>query len=123
MHISRTTVKRLCADRKMPLGELLRLAGVSRTAYYSLVRKDSVLPKSIGRLARTLAVSPAAFLVDDTAVIARRMVLQAQADALHRRHPECDKDVLFRTLQNLELPPVERLRRALARAPHTRLHR
>ena len=123
MHLSRTAIKRLCAERRLPLGDLLRLAGVSRTAYYSLVRKDSVLPKSIDRLARALDVSSAAFLVDDIAVIARHRELRAQAEDLHHRYPESDKDVLFRTLQNLDLPPVERLRRALTRAPRTRLHR
>ena len=112
---------KLCAERRLSLGAVLREAGVSRTAYYSLTRKESVLPKSIGRLARALEVSPTAFLADETAGIARVRELQARTDALHRRHPGDDRDVIFRTLQNLDLPPVERLRRALNRAPRDRL--
>ena len=99
------------------MGDVLLKAGVSRTAYYSLARKDSVLPKSIGCVARALGVSPAAFLADETEVIGRLQERRARVEALHRRYPEDDRDVMFRTLQNLDLPPVERLRRALARAP------
>lgn len=105
----------------MSLGDVLLKAGVSRTAYYSLARKDSVLPKSIGCVARALGVSPAAFLADETEVIGRLRERRARVEALHRRYPEDDQDVMFRTLQNLDLPPVERLRRALARAPQSRL--
>jgi hypothetical protein len=107
----------------MPLSTALRAAAVSRTAYYSLARKDSILPKSVERLARVLGVSPSAFVTDEKAVIARLRELQTQAEALHRRHPESDRDVMFRTLQNLDLPPLQRLRRALVRAPRTRIHR
>ncbi len=106
----------------MPLSTALRAAEVSRTAYYSLARKDSILPKSVGRLARVLGVSPAAFLTDEATAVARLRELQTQAEALHRRHPGADRDVMFRTLQNLDLPPLQRLRRALVRAPRTRLH-
>ena len=112
---------RLCAERGLSLAEALRKADVSRTAYYSLARKESVLPKSIGAVARALGVSPAAFLTDETATITRLRELQAETEALHRRHTRDDRDVIFRTLQNLDLPPVERLRRALSRAPESRV--
>jgi hypothetical protein len=123
MRISRTKLMSLCAERGMALRDLLQKAGVSRTAYYSLARKDSVLPKSIGSLARAFGVSPMTFLEDGTEALVRLREHRARADALRGRHPEVDRDVVFRTLQNLDLPPVERLRRALARAPKHRLRR
>ena len=121
MRISRTNLMRLCAARRLSLGDVLLKAGVSRTAYYSLARKDSVLPKSIVRMARALGVNPVAFLADETASIARLSELRARAELLNQRYPDDDGDVIFRTLQNLDLPPVERLRRALSRAPRARL--
>ena len=123
MRIDQAGLMRLCAERHMPLGAALRAAAVSRTAYYSLARKDSILPKSVERLARVLGVSPTAFVADETAALVRLRELQAQAGALHRRHPGLDRDVMFRTFQNLDLPPLQRLRRALVRAPRTRIHR
>jgi hypothetical protein len=107
----------------MPLGEALRTAEVSRTAYYSLARKDSILPKSVGRLARVLGVSPSTLLVDESVAVGRLRELQAQTEILCRRHPGSDRDVILRTLQNLDLPPLQRLRRALVRARPARIHR
>jgi hypothetical protein len=88
---------------------------VSRTAYYSLARKDSVLPKSVERIASHLHVSPSAFLDDEPALIRRVRDLQKRAEAIHRRNRQLDRDVIYRTLENLQLLPVERLRRALIR--------
>jgi hypothetical protein len=122
MRISSEKLKELCRDQKMPLRDVLDQAGVSRTAYYSLVKKESVLPKSIGRVARKLGVSPLCFLVDETSSVRRIRELQAQAETVCRRYPECDRDVVFRTLMNQDLPPVERLRKALIRAPRPYLH-
>ena len=100
----------------MRLSDVLKQAGVSRTAYYSLVRKDSVLPKSILRIARHLGVNPSDLLENGEAKIQHLRDLQNQAAALAKRYPDCDREVMFRTLLNLEQPPIERLRRALIRA-------
>jgi transcriptional regulator with XRE-family HTH domain len=106
-------LKALCRDRKTRLKDVLDAAGVSRTAYYSMTRKESVLPKSVQRLADCLDVSPLAFLEDGGNQARRVRALQQRTDAICRRAPECDRDVVYRTLANLDLPPVERLRRAL----------
>ena len=116
MQLSSVKVKQRCAQRRLRLTDVLRQAGVSRTAYYSLARKESVLPKSILRIARQLEVDPAELLENEAAQIARVRRLQAEAGALSERYPDCDRDVMFRTLLNLEQPPIERLRRALIRA-------
>jgi transcriptional regulator with XRE-family HTH domain len=117
------SLKRLCGERRMSLQRLLKKANVSRTAYYSLLRKDTVLPKSIDRISKCLGVSPGVFLQDPLAQIQRIRELDDQADRIQRRYPECDRDVVLRTLRNLDLEPVERLRRALIRAPKTNIRR
>ena len=123
MQLSSVKVKQRCAQRRLRLTDVLRQAGVSRTAYYSLARKESVLPKSILRIARQLEVDPAELLENEAAQIARVRRLQAEAGALSERYPDCDRDVMFRTLLNLEQPPIERLRRALIRARRPAAHR
>ncbi len=123
MRLSSVKVKQRCTQRRLRLTDVLRQAGVSRTAYYSLARKESVLPKSILRIARQLEVDPAELLENEAAQIAHIRRLQAEAGALARRHPDCDRDVMFRTLLNLEQPPIERLRRALIRARRPATHR
>ena len=88
---------------------------MSRTAYYSLARKGSILPKSIERIAAHLQVSPSAFIDDDGALFQRVRDLQSQTEAIHQTNRKLDRDVIYRTLANLELAPLERLRRALIR--------
>lgn len=122
MRIRGEKLKALCRERHLSLKTLLVNAGVSRTAYYSLMRKDSILPKSVDRIARCLDVSPAGFLDDETDSLRHTRKLQERAEAIYRQNPECDRDVIFRTLRNLELPPVERLRRALVRARKPHIH-
>ena len=123
MRISRDKLRRLCAERQLRLGRLLDEAGVSRTAYYALARKDSVLPKSLNRLASRLHVRPLAFLEDPSEVIAQVRRRQARAEAIHRSSRRLDRDVIYRTLENLELEPIERLRRALVRGQQEHLRR
>jgi hypothetical protein len=123
VRIAPDKLRKLCAERKLPLSRLLREAGVSRTAYYSLARKDSVLPKSVERLAAHLRVRTTAFLEDDAAVIQRVRDRQAQVDTICRKNRRLDRDVIYRTIENLELAPIERLRRALIRGPAAHLHR
>lgn len=123
MRIISGNLKQLCRNRKIRLQDLLKDAKVSRTAYYSLTRKKSILPKSIGRIARRLDVSPLRFLEDSTGAIHRIRQLQERTDAICVRHPECDRDVVFRTLMNLDLPPVQRLRKALIRGRKPHFHR
>ena len=123
MKLSSAKFKKRCAQRRVSLGDVLKQAGVSRTAYYSLARKKSVLPKSILRMASHLGVNPSALLDDDDSRMKHIRDLQARAGAISGRYPECDRDVIFRTLLNLEKPPVERLRRALVRARQPAIHK
>ena len=123
MRIDTNNLKRLCLERRIRLNDLLKDAGVSRTAYYSLTLKESVPPKSVCRIAHRLDMNPLRFLDDSSGRVRRIRELQNRTDTICLRHPECDRDVVFRTLMNLDLPPVERLRKALRRGRQTHLHR
>ena len=106
----------------MSLGDLLRSARVSRTAYYSLARKDSVLPKSLEAIARRLEVSPSAFLEDERRVEAETRALLAQAGEIARAHPSASLENIRHALVLLKKEPIERLRRALLRAQAANTH-
>ncbi len=123
MRIDTANLKELCRKKRIRLHDLLKEAGVSRTAYYSLTRKESVLPKSVGRIAQHLGVSPLRFLDDPTGKIERIRELQTRTDEICRNDPEVDRDAVLRTLMNLDLPPIERLRKALIRGRKPHLHR
>ncbi len=64
MRIRADKLKELCRQRDTTLTRLLEEAGVSKNAYYSLVRKHSVLPKSVLAIADHLDIQPSAFLED-----------------------------------------------------------
>lgn len=116
MNLSAHKLREICAQRHLNLTTVLLQARVSRTAYYSLVRKPSLLPKSILRIARHLEVNPSALLDDEPVTIQAIRRMQDSTDAICRQNPDVDRDTVFRTLQNLQLPPLDRLRRALCRA-------
>jgi transcriptional regulator with XRE-family HTH domain len=109
-------MKDLCRGRNLQLKDLLSRARVSRTAYYSLLRKDNVFPRSIVRLAECLGVSPMEFLDDENARIRDMQSLQAEVAGLCRRHPRCDPDNVRHALLLLREKPMDRLRRGLIRA-------
>jgi len=115
MELSPDMIKR-CAKRKgMTLKDLLLQAGVSRTAYYSLVRKESVLPKSIRAIARTLEVTPTQILVDTEEEARRISARNEKVHAILAVNPAVDPDNVRHTLLLLDQEPEERLRRALLR--------
>ena len=58
MRIDTNNLKRLCLERRIRLNDLLKQAGVSRTAYYSLTRKESVLPKTATEKEKSKATRP-----------------------------------------------------------------
>ena len=62
MYISRVKLKSLYKSKRLHLKMLLSEAGVSKTAYYHLLYKDTLLPDTIHRIAQVLEVRPSAFL-------------------------------------------------------------
>jgi hypothetical protein len=98
MKLSGTRVKDICDRRGIGLNEMLRGAGVSRTAYYSPVRKDSVLPKSIRAIARQLNVSPSCFLEEENRAEQRARAIIANVQAIVSENPVLNPDNVRHTL-------------------------
>ena len=116
-------MKDLCERRGIRLNDLLRRAGVSRTAYYSLARKDSVLPKSIRAIARQLNVKPSSFLEEEGRAEQRVLAVMENVQTIMREHPTLNPDNVRHTLLLLHEKPVDRLRRALLRAQAVHIYR
>ena len=115
MKLDVEAIRRRCEAREIPLSQALRHAGVSRTAYYSLKRRESVLPNTVLKLAAALD-APASELLDETAseeVRARRRIRTAQRIAGQSSGTSFEN--VWHTLALLDEPPSERLNRALRR--------
>jgi transcriptional regulator with XRE-family HTH domain len=116
MRLRTESIKNQCAEAGITLAELLDRAGVSRTAYYSLAHKESVVPKSIHRLARTLDV-PVSKLLEDKEALRREMIqLAEKAHGIAAKYKGANEENIRHTLILLKHEPIERLRRALRRA-------
>jgi transcriptional regulator with XRE-family HTH domain len=121
MRIAAEKLRELCQLNGMTLSRLLENAGVSKNAYYSLARKDTVLPKSILAIANHLGVQPSAFL-EEAPEEDRWAFLLEELEWIAARNRHADRDNIRHTLLLLEDPPIERLRRALTRGQRLDLH-
>jgi|GEM_PF-567749 len=121
MRIARERLKKLCMQNGLTLSQLLKNAEVSKNAYYSLARKDTVLPKSVLAIADHLGVRPSAFL-EERPEEDRWKILLEDLERISTRNPDADRDNIRHTLLLLEEPPIERLRRALTRGQKLDLH-
>jgi hypothetical protein len=115
MRLSLAKVESLCRARDAGIAEMLREAGVSRNAFYTLARKRSVVPQSLIRIAEHLGVSVSALLDDVVTPAERIKSLLAEATRISKRHWDVDRDNVRHTLILLDQQPLERLRRALRR--------
>lgn len=116
MRLDVQRIRDICAEKEETLGEVLRKARVSRTAYYSLARKDSIIPRSIGRLAAAMDVPVCDLVEDEESMRAEMRRLATQAEEVAAAHKGMNPEDVRHTLILLKYPPVERLRRALRRA-------
>ena len=123
MKISTQELKRLCLKQGLSLNQLLKEAGVSKNAYYSLVRKDTVLPNSIIAIADRLGVKPSSFMEEASRELERSVSLLEDVERITRRHKHADRDNVRHTLILLQERPIERLRRALTRGQRLDFHR
>ncbi len=117
MKVSAAHIKQTCKARGISLTDALRQAGVSRTAYYALLRRRTVLPASLARLAKFLRVPATRLLVDagdDEVSRAREIALEALEIA--RRTHVHEVENVRHALLLLDLTPAERLSRGLRRA-------
>lgn len=122
MKLDTLSVKKLCRSRKITLQRLLEAARVSRTAYYSLARKDSVVPRSVLAIAGELGVSLSDILDEPPAIELRTQALLRRAQRVVARNPSASFENVWHTLVLLEEPPIDRLRRSLLRGRAGDLH-
>ena len=122
MRLDADLIRQHCSRRGISLQALLDEAGVSRTAYYSLVSKDSVLPRSVRALAGTLGVRPSALLAEAGPQEWRAQAMLRKAQRIVKRNPGTSLEDVWHTLALLEEEPVDRLRRSLLRGHALDLH-
>ncbi len=111
--------------RGTTLSACLRDAGVSRTAYYSLVRKQSVLPRSCHALASSLGVAVSEILEEPLPGLSAESIQRRldEARAVCAAYPEASFDNVWHVLTLEELSPIERLNRSLMRGRRVAVHR
>lgn len=115
MRLSLNKVESLCKQRNKNIGEMLLEAGVSRNAFYTLARKNSVVPQSLIRIAECLGVSVSALLDEAFTPSERIRFIIAESERISKRHEDADRDNVRHTLLLMDEKPIERLRRALRR--------
>ncbi len=123
---------RLCADKvralasrqSRSLSAVLRDAAVSRTAFYSLARRPSLLPRTVYAIADALGVKPGDVLESpDRSAAALLTARLADAQAIAAAHPKSAFENIWHTLVLLDLPPIDRLNRSLLRGRAITVHR
>ncbi len=122
MYISSKKLKNICKHKGLKLGELLEKADVSKTAFYALVRKEDILPRSIRSIASALGESPSVFLEEESPEERKIKRLIKRMNAIVRRKPNLDRDNVWHTLLLLSERPVVRLRRGLTRGRKIDFH-
>lgn len=115
MKLSLDKVGSICRENGTSVGSMLRDAGVSRNAFYSLARKKSVVPRSLARIANHLGVSISDLLEESPTSTELMNSLIAETERIAERHSYVDRDNVRHTLISLEDKPIDRLRRALRR--------
>lgn len=123
MRIDLTRLRALAGKRGLTLTAVLAKAGVSKTAFYHLVHKSSVLPASLRAIGETLSVRPGAFLTEENPEVTIIRRILNLTDRIVAGDPKLDRDNVRLTLLLLEEKPIQRLRRSLIRGRKSDLHR
>ena len=123
MRIELNRLRKLAGNLGLTPPALLPKSSVSKTAFYHLVHKSSVLPASLRALAETLSVRPGVFLTEENPDVAKIRRILNLTDRIVAVNPKLDRDNVRLTLLLLEEEPVQRLRRSLTRGRKSDLHR
>ncbi len=118
MELASERIRALCRKKKLSLNSLLRAAGVSKTAYYSLKRRRIMVPISALRICKVLDVEPPAILKSISTDTISTLLLQEKLEQIMRRHRNADRENIWHTLLLLEEKPIARLNRALLRGTY-----
>lgn len=122
MHISTQSLKKIIKNNGLDIKSVLKKAGVSKTAYYSLVKKESVLPGSILAIAKVLQVKPTAFLENESASERKMKRGLKKLENIMKKYPCHERENIWHTLLLLQEKPIERLRRGLRRGQKLNLY-
>jgi transcriptional regulator with XRE-family HTH domain len=123
MHISKRKLESIYKKKGLTLKELLHKAGVSKTAYYSLLYKETILPSSIRDIALVLNVKPSAFLEEVSPHETKIRKLIKIMDKILKKNPELNRENVWHTLLLLQERPLDRLNRGLLRGRKFNFHR
>ena len=123
MKIDADKLRKIARTKGFSLNALLKSAKVSKTAFYHLLRKESVLPASLGAIARTLSIRPGVFLTEKNRDIDKVRRVLALTDRIVANNRSLDRENVRLTLLLLEQDPLQRLRRSLTRGRKIDFHR
>ena len=113
MRLSQKKLKEVCDSRGLGLTAALSRAKISRTAYYSLTRKDTVVPNSLLSLAKYLKVPVSDLLFDEALELKLHQNLLTNVDKIVAGNKISERDNVRHTLISLQRLPIERLKTAL----------
>ncbi len=106
-------LRKLAKERGLSVCETLRRSGVSRNAYYNLLRKRSLLPKSVELLSETLGVDSEELVMSDTSQETRMARKMLFVQKLVEEDPRIDSGTALTTLKLLEMTSLERLEQSI----------
>ena len=115
MKVAADRIRALCRQRGWKLTALLREAGVSRNAFYSLARRESIVPHSLRAIADRLDLPVSAMLEEEPGAADRMRAVMHQTEQIVRGGTDLEPENIRHTLVLLAEEPVDRLRRALRR--------
>jgi len=123
MYLSKIKLAKLCKKNGLLLKDLLAKAGVSKTAFYNLLYKETLLPKSIHSLASILDVKPSDLIEETPLEELNALNIAKSTNEIILRYPELDIDTIRHTILLLQEKPIERLRRGLLRGRKFNIYR
>lgn len=106
-------LKSISKKRNVSISKILKDSSVSRTAFYSLLKQESLIPKSVFRIANALGLPVEDLLLESPLKKTLRLQLKLQ-EILDTSHG-LSRENAWHTLLLLEEPPIKRLDRALIR--------
>lgn len=121
MHVVVNKLKKILKKKQINFKTLLQKAHVSKTALYHLIKKDSVLPASLNRLAKVLNVQAGAFLEEQNPQEKKIRKLIQTLEGFLKKYPGVNRENAWHTLLLLDEKPIERLKRGLLRGQHQKL--
>ncbi len=123
MHISREQLLKAAKKKGLNLQKTLEKAHVSKTAFYSLLRKENILPRSIQSIAKVLEVNPSAFLREKISTQKITFNRIEKLEKILKENPNANRENVWHTLILLEEKPISRLNKGLLRGQQFNFHR